>query len=221
MKPMSHRILVVDDDPHIRELLMFALDKAGMRPSEASDGEEALAAIAREMPDLMVLDINMPRLNGLDLCRRLRGGTAAAAIQRDIRLCQWFRHDDSARYRPIPPHPVTSVCLFRGNLFAVISNSFRCSGAAASLLSPTRFPVPHNSENYHHLLDSRSYYSRKLGQKRPENKILPCSFPVIASEQGKRGCGQRLHIFSTSGGSGIDQPALQAGIVDRSLAGRH
>jgi two-component system OmpR family response regulator len=79
MKPMSHRILVVDDDPHIRELLMFALDKAGMRPSEASDGEEALAAIAREMPDLMVLDINMPRLNGLDLCRRLRGGTAAAA----------------------------------------------------------------------------------------------------------------------------------------------
>jgi two-component system OmpR family response regulator len=79
MKPMSHRILVVDDDPHIRELLMFALDKAGMRPSEASDGEEAFAAITREMPDLMVLDINMPRLNGLDLCRRLRGGTAAAA----------------------------------------------------------------------------------------------------------------------------------------------
>jgi len=79
MKPMSHRILVVDDDPHIRELLMFALDKAGMRPSEASDGEEALAAIAREMPDLMVLDINMPRLNGLDLCRRLRAGNPAAA----------------------------------------------------------------------------------------------------------------------------------------------
>jgi len=79
MKPMSHRILVVDDDPHIRELLMFALDKAGMRPSEASDGEEALAAIGREMPDLMVLDINMPRLNGLDLCRRLRAGNPAAA----------------------------------------------------------------------------------------------------------------------------------------------
>ena len=80
MKPMSHRILVVDDDPHIRELLVFALGKAGMRPSEASDGEEALAAIGRDMPDLMVLDINMPRLNGLDLCRRLRaaGGAGAA-----------------------------------------------------------------------------------------------------------------------------------------------
>lgn len=81
MKPMSRRILVVDDDPHIRELLVFALGKAGMRPSEAADGEEAFAAIGREMPDLMVLDINMPRLNGLDLCRRLRGaGGAGAAL---------------------------------------------------------------------------------------------------------------------------------------------
>jgi len=79
MKPMSHRILVVDDDPHIRELLVFALGKAGMRPSEAVDGEAAYEAIGREMPDLMVLDINMPRLNGLDLCRRLRGGGGAGA----------------------------------------------------------------------------------------------------------------------------------------------
>lgn len=79
MPAMSHRILVVDDDPHIRELLAFALGKAGMTVSEAGDGEAALAAIGREMPDLMVLDINMPRLNGLDLCRRLRGAGGAAA----------------------------------------------------------------------------------------------------------------------------------------------
>ena len=73
-------ILVVDDDPHIRELLAFALGKAGMSVAEAVDGEDALAAITRRMPDLMVLDINMPRLNGLDLCRRLRaeGGADAA-----------------------------------------------------------------------------------------------------------------------------------------------
>ncbi|MEG3176454.1 response regulator [Sphingomonas sp. RB3P16] len=79
MSAMSH-ILIVDDDPHIRELLAFALGKAGMSVAEAIDGEDALAAIARRMPDLMVLDINMPRLGGLDLCRRLRadGGAAAA-----------------------------------------------------------------------------------------------------------------------------------------------
>ena len=71
---MSRRILVVDDDPHIRELLAFALAKAGMDVEQASDGEEALAAIAMRAPDLMVLDINMPKLDGLDLCRKLRGG---------------------------------------------------------------------------------------------------------------------------------------------------
>ena len=76
---MSHHILVVDDDPHIRELLAFALGKAGMTVTEAADGEAALAAIEHHVPDLMVLDINMPRLSGLDLCRQLRGSGGAAA----------------------------------------------------------------------------------------------------------------------------------------------
>jgi two-component system OmpR family response regulator len=79
MLAMSHNILIVDDDPHIRDLLAFALGKAGMTVEQAPDGEAALAAIGRSMPDLMVLDINMPRLNGLDLCRRLRAGNGQAA----------------------------------------------------------------------------------------------------------------------------------------------
>jgi two-component system OmpR family response regulator len=72
MHPMSHKILVVDDDAHIRQVLTFALGKAGMETSEAGDGEAALAAIDRERPDLVVLDINMPRMDGLEVCRRLR-----------------------------------------------------------------------------------------------------------------------------------------------------
>jgi two-component system OmpR family response regulator len=72
MEAMTHKILIVDDDPHIRQVLSFALDKAGMRTAEAPDGETALAAIRRERPDLVVLDINMPRMDGLELCRRLR-----------------------------------------------------------------------------------------------------------------------------------------------------
>ncbi|MEI9849823.1 MAG: response regulator [Sphingomonas sp.] len=81
---MSRRILVVDDDPHIRDLLAFALGKAGMTAEQAADGEEALAAIAVNPPDLMVLDINMPRLDGLELCRRCG---AAAAPRRTCRSC--------------------------------------------------------------------------------------------------------------------------------------
>jgi two-component system OmpR family response regulator len=65
-------VLVVDDDPHIRQLLAFALEKAGMSVREAADGEAALASVAAEAPDLVVLDINMPKLDGLEVCRRLR-----------------------------------------------------------------------------------------------------------------------------------------------------
>src|SRR3954470_14385213 len=72
MYAMSHKILIVDDDAHIREVLSFALGKAGMETAEASDGESALGAVERGRPDLVVLDINMPRMDGLEVCRRLR-----------------------------------------------------------------------------------------------------------------------------------------------------
>jgi two-component system OmpR family response regulator len=72
MPAMSAPILIVDDDPHIRELLAFALVKAGFSTREAEDGEAALAAVEAEAPALVVLDINMPRLDGLEVCRRLR-----------------------------------------------------------------------------------------------------------------------------------------------------
>jgi two-component system OmpR family response regulator len=66
------QVLVVDDDPHIRQLLVFALEKAGLGAREASDGEAALVSVAQARPDLVILDINMPRLDGLEVCRRLR-----------------------------------------------------------------------------------------------------------------------------------------------------
>lgn len=70
--PMPRTILVADDDPHIRQLLVFALGKAGLDAIEAEDGEAALAVAEAQRPDLVVLDINMPRLDGLEVCRRLR-----------------------------------------------------------------------------------------------------------------------------------------------------
>ncbi|MGR4865268.1 response regulator transcription factor [Caulobacter sp. LARHSG274] len=72
MGRMQRTILVVDDDPHIRQLLVFALAKAGLETREAADGEAALAMVEERAPDLVVLDINMPRLDGLEVCRRLR-----------------------------------------------------------------------------------------------------------------------------------------------------
>lgn len=69
---VTHKILVVDDDPHIREIICFALQKAGMKPIVAQDGVEALARFAEEAPSLVVLDIGMPEMDGLEVCRRLR-----------------------------------------------------------------------------------------------------------------------------------------------------
>ena len=76
--PMPRTILVADDDPHIRQLLVFALGKAGLDAIEAEDGEAALAVAEAQRPDLVVLDINMPRLDGLEVCRRLRGAKGRA-----------------------------------------------------------------------------------------------------------------------------------------------
>ncbi|TIP38183.1 MAG: response regulator, partial [Mesorhizobium sp.] len=69
---MPHNILVADDDPHIREIICFALEKAGMRTAAVADGAAALQAVEQRAPDLIVLDIGMPEMDGLEVCRRLR-----------------------------------------------------------------------------------------------------------------------------------------------------
>ena len=69
---MTHRILIVDDDLHIREVIRVALRKAGMTVFEARDGKEALTRFADDRPDLIILDIGMPEFDGLDVCREVR-----------------------------------------------------------------------------------------------------------------------------------------------------
>jgi two-component system, OmpR family, response regulator len=72
IEDMAQTILVVDDDPHIRQLLVFALTKAGYATLEADNGEAALSEVASHSPDLVVLDITMPTMDGLEVCRRVR-----------------------------------------------------------------------------------------------------------------------------------------------------
>ena len=69
---MANKILVVDDEPNIVLSLEFLMKQAGFQVRTASDGEAALAAIAAELPDLMLLDVMMPRKNGYEVCQAVR-----------------------------------------------------------------------------------------------------------------------------------------------------
>src|SRR2546430_6318014 len=72
-------VLIVDDDPVIRHLIATTLeDVAGFELAEAADGEEAVAVAEREGPALVFLDIDMPRVNGIEACERLRALPATA-----------------------------------------------------------------------------------------------------------------------------------------------
>ena len=74
------RVLVADDDPDIVGLLRIRLEKAGHEVVTAADGEQAWSAVCERAPDLAVLDVTMPRLDGLALTRRLREAPATAAL---------------------------------------------------------------------------------------------------------------------------------------------
>jgi CheY-like chemotaxis protein len=69
---LTHSVLVVDDEPMARTLLRLMLVRAGFEVSEASDGQEALAKVKEQLPDIMILDVMMPGIDGFAVCEALR-----------------------------------------------------------------------------------------------------------------------------------------------------
>jgi len=72
---MKGRVLIVDDEPHLTSLLEYLLKDEGYETAAASSGELALMMIEREKFDLVLLDINLPGISGIDVCRQLKSGT--------------------------------------------------------------------------------------------------------------------------------------------------
>src|SRR3989441_2681081 len=77
---MPTRILVVEDDQDIAQLVARYLEKAGFVPEVVSSGRDALTAIAAQAPGLIVLDLMLPQVDGLEVCRAVRGREATAAM---------------------------------------------------------------------------------------------------------------------------------------------
>ncbi len=72
ISPSEIKILIVDDDPDIIEFIRYNISNAGYQVATANDGVEALEAAERENPDLILLDIMMPNMDGVEVCQRLR-----------------------------------------------------------------------------------------------------------------------------------------------------
>jgi len=72
MSTAKHKILIVDDEPDIRELIEYNLKKEGYQVYTATNGQEAVIEAKRVLPDLIILDIMMPKMDGIEACRILR-----------------------------------------------------------------------------------------------------------------------------------------------------
>jgi two-component system KDP operon response regulator KdpE len=82
------KILVIDDEPHIRRLMRLALTAQGYEVVDARSGEEGLRRFGESMPDLVVLDLNMPGMGGLETCRMIRSGSEAPIIVLTVRSAE-------------------------------------------------------------------------------------------------------------------------------------
>jgi putative two-component system response regulator len=80
MLPDQKTVLIADDQVALRQLLRATLSRIGLRVIEAANGSDALALVQRERPDLVLMDVGMPEMDGLEVCRALKADPGTAEI---------------------------------------------------------------------------------------------------------------------------------------------
>jgi CheY-like chemotaxis protein len=91
------RILVTDDDPEMRKVITAVLESRGYQVSTAEDGEEALTRIEKEKPDLLILDLLMPKLDGFEVCKRLNEQAGISGNKIPILILSAVKEESSRR----------------------------------------------------------------------------------------------------------------------------
>ncbi|MEO9650419.1 MAG: response regulator transcription factor [Roseobacter sp.] len=177
---MKKKILLVDDDPRLRELVRIALERAHFEVISASDGRMAVVCASRDAPDLIVLDIGLPELDGFDVCRKIRTTSDVPIIflsARDDELDKILGLElgaDDYVSKPFSPRelvarvravlkrnlvPSTPNNLIFGPLVLDRAAHFCALGAAEIVLTSTEFILleallhnPHHVKNRTHLI---------------------------------------------------------------------
>ena len=98
---MAREVLVVEDEPDIRRLVVLHLERDGFRCRTATNGSDALREVKASVPDLVVLDLMLPEVDGLEVCRRLRRDTACR--------CSGERLTSRTKNRRAPPRRPTTA----------------------------------------------------------------------------------------------------------------
>ena len=90
---MARQVLIVEDEPHIVESLAFVLGREGFAVSSVMDGESALENLRRAPPDLMILDLMIPRLNGFEVLKAVKSDATLRAIPVMVLTAKGQAHD--------------------------------------------------------------------------------------------------------------------------------
>jgi DNA-binding response OmpR family regulator len=93
---MAH-VLVVDDEPEILKMVAKIMEARGHRVSLARDGQEALDAVVRDRPDVMILDLNLPKMDGFEVCKQLKTDPATRAIPIVMLTAAYVSVEDATR----------------------------------------------------------------------------------------------------------------------------
>jgi DNA-binding response OmpR family regulator len=143
------RVLVVEDDPDIAQLLVHYLGKAGFGAETVAGGREALAAITARPPDLLVLDLMLPQVDGLEICRIVRANDATAELpiimltaraEESDRIVGLELGADDYLAKPFSPNELVARVRSRTGLSWSTPASTRCrSGARTSRSRPRNF----------------------------------------------------------------------------------
>ena len=104
------KVLVVDDEPHIREVVRRFLTREGYDVIEAEDGAEALEKVGQEAPDIILLDVQMPQMDGFEVLKRLREDPATRAMPVILLTTITHRQGEIVRMRLGVNHYVVKPC---------------------------------------------------------------------------------------------------------------